>query len=91
MELTMATITSSVNQANQTPTTVSKTYTLSDADMDAAVAAYQQGANTAINGTATRNQVLSYMFDQMIVKEMQAAVQSHKTVPAQVPPPITIT
>jgi hypothetical protein len=87
----MATITSSVNQANQTPPTVSKTYTLSDADMDAAVAAYQQGANTAINGTATRNQVLSYMFDTLIVKAMQAQVQSHQTTAPVVPPPITIT
>jgi hypothetical protein len=87
----MATITSSVNQANQTPQTVSKTYTLSDADMDAAVAAYQQGANTAINGTATRNQVLNYMFDTMIVKAMQAQVQAHQTTPPVVPPPIPIT
>jgi hypothetical protein len=86
----MATITSSVNQANQTPVTVSKTYTLADADMDAAVAAYQQGANTSINGTATRNQVLAYMFDQMIVKNMQAQVQTHQTQPSVTPPPITI-
>jgi hypothetical protein len=87
----MATITASVNQANQTPPTVSKTYTLADADMDTAVAAYQQGANTSINGTATHNQVLAYMFDTLIKSTIQSAVQGHLTTPAVVPPPITIT
>lgn len=85
----MATIAATVTQAPNP--TASKTYTLADADMDKAIAAYQQAANTSINGTANRNQVLNYMFDVLIKNTIQAAVQGHETVPPQVPPPITIT
>jgi hypothetical protein len=85
----MATIAATVTQTSQP--TASKTYTLADADMDKAIAAYQQAANSSINGTANRNQVLNYMFDTLIKDSIQAAVQQSNTIPAQVPPPITIT
>ena len=84
----MATIASTVTQAGNP--NASKTYTLADADMDKAIAAYQQGANTSINGTANRNQVLNYMFDTLIKNTIQSSVQSNETQPAVVPPPITI-
>jgi hypothetical protein len=84
----MATIAATVTQTGNP--NASKTYTLADADMDKAIAAYQQGANTAINGTANRNQVLNYMFDLLIKSAIQTAVQSDQTVPASTPPPITI-
>lgn len=84
----MATISATVTQTGNP--NASKTYTLADADMDKAIAAYQQGANIAINGTANRNQVLTYMFDTLIKNTIQASVQSNETQPAVVPPPITI-
>lgn len=52
----MGTITFQVAETGQT--TATKTFTLPDADIDRFVAAWQQDANTAINGTATRAQVL---------------------------------
>lgn len=85
----MATISATVVQTPNPD--ASKTYTLSDADMTKAINAYQQAANTAVNGTATRVQVLNYMFDVLIKSSIQTAVQGNLTVPAQVPPPIPIT
>lgn len=40
--------------------TLTKTYSLLDSEIDRLVAALQQAANTSINGTATRAQVLNY-------------------------------
>lgn len=52
----MGTITFQVAETGQT--TATKTFTLPDTDIDRFVAAWQQEANIAINGTATRAQVL---------------------------------
>ena len=58
-------------------------YNVTDAEFDRVIAAYQQDANTSINGTATRNQVLAYMFnilvkqpiiEKLYAKEVDAAV-----------------
>jgi hypothetical protein len=84
----MAQIPISVVQTGQP--TVSKTYNMADADMDAIIAAYQSEANTSINGTATRAQVLNYI-TLTWMKSLQDKAQYHHTVPAVVPPPIDIT
>lgn len=84
----MATIAVTVTETGQT--TLTRTLTLADADLDATIQAYQQAANTSINGTATRAQVLNYMFNVCIVAAMQQQVQTFKTVPAVTPPPISI-
>lgn len=52
----MGTISFQVVETGQT--TLTKTYTLPDAQIDRMVAAYQSAGNTAVNGTATRAQVL---------------------------------
>lgn len=68
--------------------TVTKTYTVADGDMDKIVVAYQQAANTSINGVATRNQVLLYWISTVLVAPTQSAVQSNLTTPPIVPVPI---
>lgn len=55
--------------------TLTKTYTLPDPQMDRITAAYQQAANVAVNGTATRTQVLQYWVAQVIAGVV-ATVQS---------------
>jgi hypothetical protein len=85
----MATITATVVETGFANAT--KTYTLSDADLNRIVASYQQKANTAIGGTATRVQVLAWIFDNVLVKEMQLQVAQKETVPAVpgTPPVVT--
>lgn len=53
----MATITFQVAETGQT--TLTKTYTLADSQLDRMIAAYQAAANVAIGGVATRAQVLN--------------------------------
>lgn len=60
----MATISLQVVETGQATST--KTYTIPDAQMDRIVTAYQSAANTSINGTATRAQVLNYWANQLI-------------------------
>jgi hypothetical protein len=52
----MGTITIQVVETGQT--TLTKVYTILDADVDRLVTAYQTVGNVAVNGTATRAQVL---------------------------------
>lgn len=84
----MATITITSTETGQA--TLTKTYTLSDANMDDMVAAYQQDANVRVNGTATRAQVFLTITDGW-ASEIKTKIQIFKTVPAVVPPPITVT
>ena len=47
--------------------TLSKSYTnFSDADITKWIATYQSAANTSVNGTATRAQVLNYIITQAV-------------------------
>lgn len=85
----MATIQATVSQTGQS--TASKTFTLADADMDKAIAAYQKLGDNVFGAPATRNQVLSVMFDRLIKTAIQDAVRNNETVPKTVPPPIDIT
>lgn len=61
----------------------SKTYTFG-ADQDATdmVAAYQSDANVSVNGTATRSQVLLYIFQNVLVDAIKAKVKAYRVVPA---------
>lgn len=71
--------------------TLAVSYTLDTAEIDRIVAAYQQSANTAVNGNATRNQVLQYVKDK-IVGDLKTAVSQYekdKAVKA-VPDPVLI-
>lgn len=82
----MATIAFQVTETAQT--TVSKSYTLADSQMDRIIAAYQSGANSAVNGTASRSQVLQFWltgFIQQTVNcvalfEAQTAIASLPTI-----------
>lgn len=76
----MATISATVTQTSFAD--ASKTFGLSDADMTRIIAAYQQDANTAVNGTATRGQVLNWIFDNVLIAVLQAKVVSKETIPA---------
>lgn len=76
----MATITATVVETGFA--NASKTYTLADADMDRVVAAYQQHGNVAVNGTATRAQVLAWVFDNVLIAALKAQVVLFNTVPA---------
>lgn len=84
----MAAITISASETGQP--TLSKTFTLSDANMDLMVQAYQQDANIAVNGTATRAQVFNTIVTGW-AEEIKTKVIAFQTVPAVVPPPIPIT
>lgn len=82
----MATIAFQVTETAQT--TVSKSYSLADSQMDRIIAAYQSGANSAVNGTASRVQVLQFWltgFIQQTVNcvslfEAQTAIASLPTI-----------
>lgn len=61
----------------------SKTYTFgSDQDMTDMVAAYQVEANASVNATATRAQVLAYIFDKVLVAVIKAKITAYRVVPA---------
>ena len=84
----MGTLTFTVVETGQT--TLTKTYTIADADIDKTVAAYQSAANVSINGLATRAQVLNY-WTQTTIAAIKAQVQSAQTIPAVVPAEIVAT
>lgn len=69
----MGSITFTVKETGKADAT--KTYTVPDADIDRVVAAYQNDANVAVNGTATRAQVLL----QMVTSWMDEAKQKVKS------------
>jgi hypothetical protein len=93
LELTgMGTITFTVVEGGQPNAT--KTFTVPDTDIDRFVAAWQQDANVAINGTATRPQVL-LTWANYVMNEAKAKVLAKETAAAQsaviTPPPISAT
>ena len=57
----------------------SKTFTVPDAQLARMIVAYQSAANVAVNGTATRGQVLNYIVRQW----MDTTVQEVKNYEAQ--------
>lgn len=70
----MGTLTFQVAETGQT--TLSKVYTLPDAQIDRLVAAYQTAANVSISGTATRAQVLLYWTQVMIGNTIQQVLSA---------------
>lgn len=72
--------------------TANKTYTMSDAEWDRIVAAYQSDANVSVNGTATYVQVLLYIFNTVLIAAMTAKAKSFEAAAAiaAVPPPTPI-
>lgn len=70
-------------------TTLTKTYsTIPDANIDRIVAAYQSAANTSVNGTATRAQVLNYWVTQFITKTIADVAASESNAAEQALPAI---
>ena len=68
---------------------LSKTYTLADAQLDRVVVALQGPANIAVNGTATRAQVLNY-WTSTAIDALKAAVKAYETQAAiDALPPVT--
>lgn len=55
--------------------TLTLNLTVTDAEVDRIVAAYQAAANTAVNGTATRNQVLQYV-RQLVIRNLKSDVRT---------------
>jgi hypothetical protein len=72
--------------------TVTKTYTMTDAEWDRIVAAYQSDANVSINGVATYNQVLLYMFNTVLIATLTAKTKAFESANAiaALPPPTPI-
>lgn len=71
--------------------TVSRTFTMSDADVDRLVAAYQARANVAVNGTASRTQVIMFWFSSVMdaTKQSVASTERQNAIDAlPVTPPI---
>lgn len=84
----MATISIQVSETGQT--TLTKTFTISDNDLDLIVAAYQSDANGFLHSIATRAQVFNYITG-LWADELKVKVQQFKTIPKVVPSPISIT
>lgn len=82
----MANFVISATRAGQT--IPNKTINLSDAAMDAIVAAYQNDANAFAGGTATYAQVLNFVIISTLINEVKQRVQRFQTQPAVVPAPI---
>lgn len=72
----MGTITFQVVETGQI--TGTKTFTVPDAHIDRLVVAYQSAANTSINGSATRLQVLNY-WANLLMSQTVSYVQSIET------------
>lgn len=83
----MATISFQVAETGQT--TLTKTYTLPDANVDLLVQAYQQQANTAINGTATRPQVLQTWVTGLVNGTVQYVTSYQQQAAVAALPPVT--
>ena len=85
----MATVTIQVVETGQT--TLTKTFTFTpDTQLDRMIASYQSAANTSINGTATRAQVLNY-WSQTIIAAAIANVQAFETTAATTTAVATVT
>lgn len=67
-----------------------RSLTIGDTDIDVVIQAFQSDANVAVNGTATRGQVVSYIAGQF-AKFIQTKVQNFQKQPEVVPPPISVT
>lgn len=63
-------------------TTLTKTFTLPDAQIDRLVLAYQSAGNTAINGTATRAQVLNAWANSLMASTVQQVSSFEQAVAA---------
>lgn len=61
-----------ISVTNAANGTVSKTFTVPDADLVRWVAAYQVAANASVNATATRAQVLNYIATSMMQEWINA-------------------
>lgn len=86
----MGTITFQVTETGQTNAT--KAFTVPDADIDRFVAAWQQDANIAVNGTATRAQVLLTWANSMMNEAKAKVLASEKAAQqAALTPPTPIT
>jgi hypothetical protein len=72
--------------------TANKTYTMTDAEWDRIVAAYQSDANVSVNGVATYVQVLLYIFNTVLVAAMTQKTRMYETQKAvdALPPPTPI-
>lgn len=84
------TITAQVVEGGQPNAT--KVYAIPDAEIDRIVAAYQSDANVAVNGTATRAQVLLYVFNTEFVARLVAKVKAVEAAAqaAAIVPPVPI-
>lgn len=71
-----------------TPGTVTKTYTISDADVQRIVNAYQSGANSGVNGTATRLQVLQFWIQSLVAETVTTVNIYAQNAAVQALPPI---
>ena len=69
------TITVQIVETGQT--TLTKQYTVPDADIDRIQAAYQQAGNTAVNGNATRAQVFQNWIQSLLIAPTIAAVSAY--------------
>ncbi len=67
---------------------LAKTYTVTDAEIVRIIAAYQSAANTAVNGTATRVQVLNYWLGTLIADTVDIVKTAEQ--PVAPPPPTPI-
>lgn len=84
----MGTISIQVTEAGQNNLT--KTYTVSDANIDKITAAYQRDANIFVNGTASRAQVWLWIAENVLKAPIIAKVKAANTVPAIVPSDISL-
>lgn len=65
-----------VNRTGDPPR--SRTFNIPDADIDRIVAAHQRDANVAVNGTATKAQVLDFWITKHVRDDTAAAVKSYE-------------
>jgi hypothetical protein len=72
--------------------TANKTYTMTDAEWDRIVAAYQSDANTSVNGVATYVQVLLYIFNTVLIAALTSKTKAFESAVAiaALPPPTPI-
>jgi hypothetical protein len=73
----MATSTFTVTLTDPTLGTLTKTFTFQATDITNIIAAFQQAANVSVNGTATPQQVHTYMWTAL-VNEALVTVKSYQ-------------
>lgn len=84
----MGTISIQVAETGQA--TLTKTYTLPDAQIDRLVAAYQSAGNTSVNNTATRAQVLLVWATMLMASTVEQVSSYEQSIAAATAPaPIT--